>query len=91
MSNKILSLKHHYFESDPGAKLRLQLASLACLELGMGAAPLHVDDEPVDASRNINLVEIGGKSCTHEVAWPEGEKAESRLAEHRCDGCRPAC
>lgn len=38
----------------------------------MGPPPLLEDSEPVEDSRDINLVEVGGKSCTHEVAWPKG-------------------
>jgi hypothetical protein len=29
------------------------------------------------STNSVNIVEIGGKSCTHEVAWPEGEPPTS--------------
>ncbi len=26
---------------------------------------------------HVNLIEVDGKSCTHEVAWPPGERCTS--------------
>jgi hypothetical protein len=32
------------------------------------------DDEVAKATTGVNVIEIDGKSCTHEVAWPPGQE-----------------
>lgn len=34
---------------------------------------LENEQEAPTTSGGVNLIEVDGKSCTHEVAWPPGE------------------
>ena len=42
------------------------------------------DDEVAKAPTGVNVIEIDGKSCTHEVSWPPGQEG-SKLPPARQD------